>query len=96
MLSLYGHTPSAADLLQVLTENSGNFYAGMRLKWPAGDRSCELQAQESLFNKTTPFQDNKAWPQINHLGAQWAGLSEGKHSRGGKLREIQRRLTGKQ
>lgn len=50
------------------------------------DRSCELQAQESLFNKTTLFHDNKTWPQIKYLGAQWTGLSEGKYSRGWKLR----------
>lgn len=52
MLSIYEDT-AAADLLQIFSENSGNFYAGMR------DRSCELQAQESLFNKTTLFHDNK-------------------------------------
>lgn len=39
---------------------------------------------------------NKTWPQINHLGAQWTGLSEGKYSRGWKLREIQWRLIWKQ
>lgn len=52
MSSIYEDT-AAADLLQLFSENSGNFYAGMR------DRSCELQAQESLFNETTLFHDNK-------------------------------------
>lgn len=32
---------------------------------------------------------NKTWPQIKYLGAQWTGLSEGKHSRGWKLKEMQ-------
>lgn len=29
---------------------------------------------------------NKTWPQIKYLGAQWTGLSEGRYSRGWKLR----------
>lgn len=39
---------------------------------------------------------NKTWLQIKYLGAQWTGLSEGKYSRGWKLKEMQWRLIWKQ
>lgn len=38
---------------------------------------------------------NKTWPQIKYLGAQWMGLSEGRYSRGWKLRNaVETHLDG--
>lgn len=38
---------------------------------------------------------NKTWPQIKYLGAQWMGLSEGRYSRGWKLRNAVRDSLGR-